>query len=290
MKLTKNQQLYNDLIIKLLSELYNNLDVNSIYKNIKRDREIILDKISRVLLTYTVDNSKLVLSVGDRDKLYKDLSAIIDNLCKKEITTEKKLITKVLKESAKDRYGINNYILSLGVDFKLKKIADKELDKIIKATIKGKNYSSRIWDNKNQIAKVLKSDIKKFLNGEIDVNSIEKKIKDRFNSNAYNSKRLVETEVARVMEESNNKWQEDRNIEYVMYCATLDNKTCDKCKQYDSKVYKKGEEPVKLPQHPLDRCTYVALPSKDWRPKARLDNKTKENINYKTYKEWLNDN
>ena len=257
---------------------------------IKRDREIILDKISRVLLTYTVDNSKLVLSVGDRDKLYKDLSAIVDNLCKEEITTEKKLITKVLKESAKDRYGINNYILSLGVDFKLKKIADKELDKIIKATIKGKNYSSRIWDNKNQIAKVLKSDIKKFLNGEIDVNSIEKKIKDRFNSNAYNSKRLVETEVARVMEESNNKWQEDRNIEYVMYCATLDNKTCDKCKQYDSKVYKKGEEPVKLPQHPLDRCTYVALPSKDWRPKARLDNKTKENINYKTYKEWLNDN
>ena len=290
MKLTKNQQLYNDLIIKLLSELYNNLDVNSIYKNIKRDREIILDKISRVLLTYTVDNSKLVLYVGDRDKLYKDLSAIIDNLCKEEITTEKKLITKVLKESAKDRYGINNYILSLGMSFKLKKIADKELDKIIKATVKGKNYSSRIWDNKNQIAKVLKSDIKKFLNGEIDVNSIEKKIKDRFNSNAYNSKRLVETEVARVMEESNNKWQEDRNIEYVMYCATLDNKTCDKCKQYDSKVYKKGEEPIKLPQHPLDRCTYVALPSKEWRPKQRLDNKTKENINYKTYKEWLNDN
>lgn len=286
MKLTKNQQLYNDLIIKLLSELYNNLDVNSIYKNIKRDREIILDKISRMLLTYTVDNSKLVLSVGDRDKLYKDLSAIIDNLCKEEITTEKKLITKVLKESAKDRYGINNYILSLGMSFKLKKIADKELDKIIKATVKGKNYSSRIWDNKNQIAKVLKSDIKKFLNGEIDVNSIEKKIKDRFNSNAYNSKRLVETEVARVMEESNNKWQEDRNIEYVMYCATLDNKTCDKCKQYDSKVYKKGEEPIKLPQHPLDRCTYVALPSKDWRPKARLDNKTKENINWQSYKEW----
>lgn len=286
MKLTKNQQLYNDLIIKLLSELYNNLDVNSIYKNIKRDREVILDRISRVLLTYTVDNSRLVLSAGDRDKLYKDLSAIIDDLCKEEITTEKKLITKTLKKSAKDRYGINNYILSLGMSFKLKKIADKELDKIIKATVKGKNYSSRIWDNKNQIAKVLKSDIKKFLNGEIDVNSIEKKIKDRFNSNAYNSKRLVETEVARVMEESNNKWQEDRNIEYVMYCATLDNKTCDKCKQYDSKVYKKGEEPVKLPQHPLDRCTYVALPSKDWRPKARLDNKTKENINWQSYKEW----
>lgn len=286
MKLTKNQQLYNDLIIKLLSELYNNLDVNSIYKNIKRDREVILDRISRVLLTYTVDNSKLVLSVGDRDKLYKDLSAIIDNLCKEEITTEKKLITKVLKESAKDRYGINNYILSLGMSFKLKKIADKELDKIIKATVKGKNYSSRIWDNKNQIAKVLKSDIKKFLNGEIDVNSIEKKIKDRFNSNAYNSKRLVETEVARVMEESNNKWQEDRNIEYVMYSATLDSKTCKDCGEHDGEVFEVDKKPIKLPKHPLCRCTYVALPSKDWRPKARLDNKTKENINWQSYKEW----
>ena len=291
-KLSNNQILFTELIIKLTEELYNNTEISmkDSYKEIKKSRDELLNDISNILLSYNIADSAMSLSVGDKDKLYKDLSAKIDKLFSDEGKKEQKLIQQILITAIKDKNGINSYVMALGLDFKHTKISNKDLEKIINKTISGKNYSDRIWDNKEELAKIVKADIKKFLNGEIDVNSISKKIKERYNTNAYVSKRLVTTEVARVMEESNNKWQEDRNIEYVMYCATLDNKTCDKCKQYDSKVYKKGEEPIKLPQHPLDRCTYVALPSKEWRPKTRLDNKTKENINYKTYKEWLNDN
>ena len=176
------------------------------------------------------------------------------------------------------------------MDFKHTKIRNKDLDKIINKTISGKNYSDRIWDNKEELAKIVKADIKKFLNGEIDVNSISKKIKERYNTNAYVSKRLVTTEVARVMEESNNLWEKQNNIKYVMYSATLDSKICKDCGEHDGEVFEVDKKPIKLPKHPLCRCTYISLPSKEWRPKTRLDNKTKENINYKTYKEWLNDN
>ena len=291
-KLSNNQLLYTALIIKLTEELYNNADseMKEAYKEIKNSRDELLNDISNILLTYTITDSVLDINKGDRDKLYKNLSAKIDNMFSKEGKKENKLVQQIIKSTAKDKNGINNYITSIGLDFKHTKISNKDLDKIINKTISGKNYSDRIWDNKEELAKIVKADIKKFLNGEIDVNSISKKIKERYNTNAYVSKRLVTTEVARVMEESNELWREQHNIEYVMYCATLDSKTCDDCAKYDGKVYKVGEEPVKLPQHPLDRCTYISLPSKEWRPKTRLDNKTKENINYKTYKEWLNDN
>lgn len=289
MKLSNNQKLFTELIIKLTEELYNNANsaMGQAYREIKKSRDELLNDISNILLSYNIADSAMSLSVGDRDKLYKDLSAKIDKLLSNEGKKEQKLIQQILITAIKDKNGINSYVMALGLDFKHTKISNEDLDKIINKLVYGKNYSSRIWDNKEAVAKTIKSDIKKFLNGEIDVNSIAKKIKERFNSNAYNSKRLVVTETARVMEESNELWAEQHNIEYVMYCATLDEKTCDDCGEHDGEVFEVDKKPIKLPKHPLCRCTYISLPSKEWRPKQRLDNKTKENINYKTYKEWL---
>ena len=292
MKLTNNQILFTELIIKLTEELYNNAEISmkDSYKEIKKSRDELLNDISNILLSYTITDSAMSLSAGDRDKLYKDLSAKIDKLFSNEGKKEQKLIQQILITAIKDKNGINSYVMALGLDFKHTKISNKELDKIINKTISGKNYSDRIWDNKEELAKIVKADVKKFLNGEIDVNSISKKIKERYNTNAYVSKRLVTTEVARVMEESNNLWEKQNNIKYVMYSATLDSKTCKDCGEHDGEVFEVDKKPIKLPKHPLCRCTYIDLPSKEWRPKTRLDNKTKENINYKTYKEWLNDN
>lgn len=291
-KLSNNQVLFTELIIKLTEELYNNAEISmkDSYKEIKKSRDELLNDISNILLSYNIADSAMNLSVGDRDKLYKDLSAKIDKLFSDEGKKEQKLIQQILITAIKDKNGINSYVMALGLDFKHTKISNKDLDKIINKTISGKNYSDRIWDNKEELAKIVKADIKKFLNGEIDVNSISKKIKERYNTNAYVSKRLVTTEVARVMEESNNLWEKQNNIKYVMYSATLDSKTCKDCGEHDGEVFEVDKKPIKLPKHPLCRCTYISLPSKEWRPKARLDNKTKENINYKTYKEWLNDN
>lgn len=291
-KLSNNQLLYTALIIKLTEELYNNAEISmkDSYKEIKKSRDELLNDISNILLSYNISDSVMSLSVGDRDKLYKDLSAKIDKLFSDEGKKEQKLIQQILITAIKDKNGINSYVMALGLDFKHTKISNKDLDKIINKTISGKNYSDRIWDNKEELAKIVKADIKKFLNGEIDVNSISKKIKERYNTNAYVSKRLVTTEVARVMEESNNLWEKQNNIKYVMYSATLDSKTCKDCGEHDGEVFEVDKKPVKLPKHPLCRCTYIDLPSKEWRPNQRLDNKTKKNINYKTYKEWLNDN
>lgn len=292
MKLTSGQEYFRQLTDQFNKELYKESDgeINKILVTQKEDRDELLNEIARIILSFTVVDTVLKLSSTDKFKLNKKLNNSINNIFSNEAKTEIEITEYILTSAISNKYYSNSYILHLGLNFNLKKVNDNTLSRIIKKTIKGKNYSNRIWDNKNQVAKTLKVEIYKFLNGEINVNEIEKVIKARFNSNAYNTKRLVNTEVARVMEEVNNKWQEEYDIEYVIYSATLDSLTCNDCGEYDGQVFKVNEKPVKLPKHPNCRCTYISLPDKNYKPKTRRDNEKQEVVNWTSYKEWKNKN
>lgn len=165
-------------------------------------------------------------------------------------------------------------------------IKENTLDDIINRKVDEKLWSDRLWANKNQIAKDLKAEIRDFLDGKTTVNEIEERIKKKYNTNAHETKRLVQDNVARVQEGVNEQWREDNGIKYVLYMANLCSNTCANCRQYDGKPYEVGKKPVSLPQHCFCRCTYVNIPNPDWRPKMRLDNETKENINWQSYQEW----
>ncbi|WP_346913767.1 minor capsid protein [Clostridium sp.] len=291
MKLSKDQQFYVDLTEEFNQELYNLSDngINKILSKQKKDRDTLLNEIGKIILTYTIADNILDLSSGEKIKLNKKLNNVIVDIFKSQIKDEISKATDILTTIGLDKYYSNSYTLSLGLNFKLKKVTDKALNRIIKKTIKGKNYSDRIWDNKNKVAKALRVEIKKFLNGEINLNEIEKVVKTRFNSNAFNTKRLVQNETSRVMNQVNEAFQEDHNIEYVMWSATLDDKTEDYDASLDGKVFRTDDDSRPMPiddTHVGCRCCYISLPSKDYKPKTRLDNKTKEKTSYKTYKEW----
>ena len=56
------------------------------------------------------------------------------------------------------------------------------------------------------MAKVIKKEMKDFLQGNTNVNDIYKVVKDRFNQSAYITRRLVQNEVGRVQNEANELW------------------------------------------------------------------------------------
>lgn len=283
-----NKEFFTDNIIKFAEELYKRGDrqLLTLLKTQKANRDLILQEIANIMLKYNVVGDCMNLSLAEQTKLFKVLSDKIDLILEAEMDLEKSAIGTLLKDIGTDKYYSNSFLLSFGVNFKLKKITNKALNKIISEKISGKNYSNRIWDNKNNVAKLLKVEIKKFLNGETNLNNIEKAIKDKYNSNAFNTKRLAQTEVARVMEGANDAWEKEHDIEYVMYCATLDSKTCTDCRKFDGQTFERTKKPIQLPKHPLCRCTYISLPSKDWKPKTRLDNASKKEVGWKNYKEW----
>ncbi|MGL4572819.1 MAG: minor capsid protein [Clostridium sp.] len=287
-KLDENQKFYVKNFIKLVSELHKKGDsIISELDNFQGQNEgELLKHIATIMLKFNIKEESLELTNAQQKEIKKYLFKVIDDAFIDEYNKEKANVSKQLKENIIDQYNINNFLLSFGLDFTLKKISDFDLDRILNEKIKGENYSDRIWNNKNEVAQKVKVKIKKFLNGEISCNKIEKEIRERYKVNKSISSRLIRNEITRVQTESNEQFFKDNDGEYLLYSATLDLHTCDKCKSYDGKVYRVDEERPQLPLHVNDRCMYILLPNKDFRPSNRLDNITKKNVSYKDYKQW----
>lgn len=292
-KLTKEQRFFVVNVLKLTKELYEkNKDYfSSIAKLQDINEEEFLQLIANIMLKHDIKDNKMSISLFKQKEIIKELDEQINTLMKNEYNHEKQMLDNNLPNISKNQFNLNNYMLSLGLDFDIKKISDKDLKRIIDAKIEGKNYSERIWNNREHIAKKLKVNVRDFLNGKVDCNKIEKEIRDRFKVNKNLSKRLVQNEINRVQSESNEVWFKDNRVEYLLYSATLDRRTCGECMSDDGKVFRSDDiNRPELPRHVNDRCTYIALPSQDYRPSFRIDNESKIDISYQTYEDWANGN
>ncbi|WP_315080780.1 phage head morphogenesis protein [uncultured Clostridium sp.] len=290
MKLNNNQKFYVDKELEFTEELYNKSDeqLQEAYKWQINNRDDILTEIAKVMLSYTITDSVLSIGSIEKQKLKEKLSKFIRDKVQGELVNETKLTDKLLKSIGKEKYNINNYLHDIGMNtsWDIKPVDDETLKDIISAKVDNKLWSDRLWDNKNAIQKDLQLEINDFLNGKTSANEIEAKIKKKYNSNGYETKRLVQDNIARVQEGISDVWREEHNIKRVLYMATLCNNTCGDCGQYDNKDYPVDKKPVNLPQHCFCHCTYVDIPNADWRPKMRMDNSTKQNINWQSFEEW----
>lgn len=287
-KLNKDQQFFIKNFLKLANELYQEGDktLTDLLKIQDENAEELLKDVANIMLKYNIKDDKMNLSLMQEKHLTAQLDKKVNDIFLDEYKEENAVITKTLKDQTKDKYNINNYLLTFGMDFTLEKISKRNLESILKHKIQGKNYSDRIWDNKNAVAKKIKHEIRKFLTGQTNLNSIEKELRKRFDVNKMCSTRLARNEIARVQNAVNEQFFKDNEGEYLLYSATLDQHTCEICKGYDGKVYRVDEDRPELPLHVNDRCTYILIPNKDYRPTQRLDNVTKKNIDYNTYKDW----
>ena len=289
--MNNNQKIFKELQQYFTKTIYKKYDAEilEIAKFQNKSKETILNELGQFLLRHgDIDSNGL----KNKDRIIERIKFqnLIDKVFTQEIAYETEKCEEIQLNTAKDKFYTNEFIYSIGViDYTLKPVKDDVFKKIINNKIEGKNFSDRIWNNKNQVAKELKLEINKFLNGETDIGQISSKIEKKFNANYYNSNRLVRDSIGRVQEEANSEWRKEHNIKYVMRDATLDKRTCSKCAELDQKVYKVGEEPNAI-LHPNCRCTYISLVNKDWRPPEKWDNEAKKRINYTTYEKWKKKN
>lgn len=291
--MNSNQKFFLDNYLMFAKEL-NKIGDKRLLELLKKqriNRDKLLTEMSKILLDYNIKDNVLDVNNIDKIKIYSNMSKVIDKLLNNENKLESKELASILLTLGSDKWDINNYLLSLGVDTKIQKVNKDTLLNIINKKIEGKNYSNRIWSNKNDVAKRLKQEIKNLYNGYTTVNEIKDKITKLYNANANNTKRLVSNEIARVNEGIHDRWlEENEYVSYVMWCATLEDNTCEECGALDGKVWGKNEDYPTPLLHIGCRCTLVPLLDKDYRPSKRLDNITKENINWQTYQEWKDNN
>lgn len=283
---------YEKLILEFAKKGYeiSGEQANEIYKQQKKDQDSILSLIAKIMLSYTILDSVLKIGENDRNRLKKDFNNKISLIAKEQYKQEKDTITNILEGAVTGKYYSTGYVMNLGINFKLQKINDEEIKKIVNKKIDDKIWCDRLWNNKKALEEELRDQVENFLKSKTNVNQIEKAIKNKFNQNAFNTHRLVQTEVAKCQSAANDLFAAKHGIKQQMFCATLDLKTSKKCRSYDGEVFDIDDNAKPIPPlHPFCRSCLINVPYDNWRPTERKDNISKEIINYKTYDEWLKD-
>lgn len=173
---------------------------------------------------------------------------------------EQREFDKVLSEAFERGYlssmkGLENSTAFFKVD---KLVMQQTLNE---GWINGDNYSDRIWNNKDKLINTLNTELR---DGLIRGNSYKKMtdiISNRTGVGAYETKRLVFTESAFVLNEANAQAFMDAGILEYENTAVMDNKTSPTCRNMDGKRFKYSERVVGINASPFHSwCRTTAIP------------------------------
>ena len=101
----------------------------------------------------------------------------------------------------------------------------------------GKDFSSRIWENKDQLIQNLHVDLTHALMTGGGTTAIAEGIAKRMNTSFFNARRLIETETAYVQEKAAFDCYKELDVEQYQILAVLDRKTSRICRKLDGKVF-----------------------------------------------------
>lgn len=147
-----------------------------------------------------------------------------------------------------------------GVGFSFSLIDPKVIETVINSKWSGENYSKRIWNNTQALAKDLKQELLVSLaTGRTDRETADI-IANKHAQGASNARRLVRTESCNLANQMEMQSYEECGIETYIYVATLDLKTSEECRRLDGKRFPVAEQqPGKNcpPMHPWCRSTTI---------------------------------
>ncbi len=232
----------HDKELEFIQGLYDEAEeqTKEVYKEQKKNRDELLQEIALIMLTYTVLDGLMSLTSKDKKKEYNRLSIMILKSIKGDREVQDKVIMDILTSVVNKTFNFYSYNANL-----------KDVKKIIENNFIGKHFSERVWENEKEVAKRLHKQVKEFLDGKINVNQIKKDIEKTYNANAYNAKRLVETEVNRCEDEAFKRFCKETGVKKVRRNEVLDRRTCEECAALDGKVYDLDDAPGVV--HPLCR-------------------------------------
>lgn len=147
----------------------------------------------------------------------------------------------------------------------------------------GWTYSDRIWNDKTKLINQLQTT---FTQGLIRGDSPDKiigRIVKTMNSSYSAAKTLVLTEGAAFASAAREDSYRELGIEKFEVVASLDERTCDTCGDYDGKVFEQKEYAVGVtapPYHPNCRCTTVPYFNDEF---TKGETRTARNDEGKTY-------
>lgn len=130
----------------------------------------------------------------------------------------------------------------------------------------GKDFSSRIWDNRGRVASSLQRELAKIVTGQQGVGDGAKNMAIQFDVSLGHAERLVHSELGHALDTGQIKAFREQGVEEYEFLATLDTKTTPFCREQDGRHFSLSEyQPgVTAPPHgPWCRSTIIPWFSDD---------------------------
>lgn len=184
----------------------------------------------------------------------------------------------------------------VGVGWDFSKLDERTISKVINKpwAPDGKNFSSRIWSNKEQLVNELNTTlVQNIMLGQDPQKAIDT-ITKKLNTSKVNAGRLVMTEEAYFSSVATKDCYNELDVEEYEILATLDSHTSDICRSLDGTVYKMSEYEAGVtapPFHVWCRSTTIPHFDDDFgsvgeRAARGEDGKTYNVPGDMTYNEW----
>lgn len=190
------------------------------------------------------------------------LQAEIDRMMQQVFEQEKQVTTSHYVDLATNSYyrEIYNVQRQVGFQFSFFAVDPKTVALILGSEWSGANYSTRIWNNTQGLAKEVKEQmIIGLLTGKRQ-EEMAREIANKYATGAFEARRLVRTESNFVNGQMQMEAYDECDAEKYEFVAVLDLRTSEICRSLDGKVFLvKDAMPGKNmnPMHPFCRSTTI---------------------------------
>lgn len=180
----------------------------------------------------------------------------------------------------------------LGVTFA--KVDDRVIDKVLFTDWAGSNFSKRIWENRDKLARELQTNLTQaFIRGD-SLDKVISSLQNRFDVSKSNAARLVRTESAHIAAEATyDGYKASGVVKQYQFLATLDMRTSAICQSMDNKIIDLSDKEIGTnwpPLHANCRSTTVAYFDDEEDPGERIARDSDGHVYYvpgdMTYEQW----
>lgn len=192
---------------------------------------------------------------GRYNQLLREISRITEDAALKQIT----LIQNTLERAYQEAFQKTS--VALGIPAAWGITNTRIMEEVVNANFKGKNFSKRIWDNRNSLESILERQIQDIIGSGMNKDTAVKEVMRTTQTAFHNADRLIRTETMRVINDGQIKSYLAAGRTHGYYIVAKDDRLCKEC----NKIAKETKaSPVRLEEmaaihHPNCRCTVAPI-------------------------------
>lgn len=143
--------------------------------------------------------------------------------------------TELYKKTVEDNYlhNVFDFQQGTGYAYEFTSMSPEHIEEILKNNWSGKHYSKSVWDNTDLLAEKLQQTLTAGLMSGKSYKRMAAELTELTSYGQYAAERLIRTETAYLIEESDKAAAIDRGTKVKIFRATLDLKTSKICQEHD---------------------------------------------------------